>query len=272
MLTLPPLPGTVLVPTEDEMRFGSRHSSFPRGSWREEDCQTCQGTKSFRMWSGVPLASDVVEYECPCADQVLLHRWLGVRGVPHRFRLRGFSDLAWVSPEVLTVSLSEWSDPAKKVRYCQGVVIRGPKFSGKSLLMSLLQRQVLAAGIDARCIGLGFFTSIVDDWKDPALRHWYSTAIRSAPVLCVTGFDDTVALPEWALHRIDELFAFRLANGLTSIVETSGTPEGLTRVARSLDSVGDIFDVVQVTSMGYPSQEITRVEMELGISRPAVMR
>lgn len=271
MLTLPPLPATVLVPTEDEMRFGARHATFPRGTWREEDCQTCQGTKIFKMWSGVPLASDVVEYECPCVDQVLLHRWLGVRGVAARFRVRGFTDLAWMSPEVLSVGLSEWSDPAKKVRYCQGLVIHGPKFSGKSLLMSVLQRQVLAAGIDARSIELGFFTSVVDDWKDPALRHWYSVAIRSAPVLCVSGFGDTVSLPEWALHRIDELFSFRLANGLTSIVETSGSPEGLSKTARSLDSVKEIFDTVQVTAARYPAQEITHAEMALGITRPAVM-
>jgi hypothetical protein len=273
MLRLPPNPPHVRVPTEEEMRFGSRNARVAM-SWREENCETCRGTKSFKMWAGVPLSSAVVEYECDCVEQMLLDRWLGVRGVPKNLRTRGFNDAAWISKDT-RVSLGPWTkNTADMVHYRQGVVITGPQGSGKNLVASLMQREILSAGIEATHIEVSFFTSLVDDWRNEDIRRWYRRSVRERPVLFVTRIGvPQISLNEWGEARLAELFEYRLSNNMLTVIESAvGIPELIGRMPYLATSVGR-FDHIEVKSpTPYPAMDITNAEQQHGIRRPVVMR
>lgn len=273
MLPLPPNPPHVRVPSDNELRFGATYAALSV-HWREEECETCLGQKSFRMWSGIPLSSEVVEYECDCVEQMMLDRWLGVRGLGKNLRRRGFNDMAWVDKDT-RAALAPWTQStAEMVRYLPGLMLTGPTSSGKSLVSSLIQREVLRAGIEAMHIPLTVFTSLVDDWRSEEVRKWYRKVIRSIPTLFITKMGkDHLSMNEWGLARLTDLFEYRLDNQLLTVIELSSTVDELVKVMPFLRPCAALFDHVQVkSSTPYPALQIQAEEMRLGIGRPVVMR
>lgn len=186
LLRLPDLPVGIRTLTDEE---SSRlQSQFPGTPQSVRRCITCGGKRQF-LWVARQAAGDQTgyveaEWECPCEDQLLLHRYLLWRGVGTAYQRLGWSDTGGTDPGALAV-VNEWLENAEaSVRSGQGLLLIGNKGTGKTLLGVLLLKTLLAQGYDGH---LTTFTGMIDmlmsSWRTPEEGRWFHARCRNAGVL-----------------------------------------------------------------------------------------
>jgi hypothetical protein len=248
--------------------------SFPPIGWRPEDCATCRGTKVVRTWAGSPLKSEVIEFECNCIEQMVLSRYLGIRGVPFNLRTKGMKDLAWVSQPVIK-SLTSWNaDPIDRAKRLTGLALVG-EFPGKTLIASLIQRLLILHGLDAFMLHRGFFNSDspLTNWKSEqheSMQEWWSRSIRPAPALILDYVQGMVSATDRTGQRIEDVMRFRADNELMTIITATKLDLAKAFVPGATDLI-DTYEVLEVRSNDYPTAEIRQRELEEGIVRPVVL-
>lgn len=274
MLQLPPNPPLRLpldwqLHAADKLKF-----TFPKIGWRVEDCKTCNGTKVVRTWEGAPLYSDVVEFPCNCVEQMLLGRYLGMRGLHRGIITKGMADLRWLKRETKN-KLNEWSeDPAGRARHTSGLIIVGTTH-GKTLTASLLQRKLILHGVDSYMVKAQMFNpdGMLFNWKGEdyeLIQEFWNTSIQSAPMLVIQRVEGATMITDYGKARIEGLIRHRADNELMTVITTKSID--MMRLALPINSdVADAFGIIKVDAEPYPEVEIREREIQEKITRPVVM-
>jgi hypothetical protein len=90
--SLPPLPPGIGMLSDAQAN--ALNQRYPKSVSGAADCITCDGAKTFRWYDED--RSNIVTYDCPCADQYRLSRWLWNAGVMPKFQRLGWHDLVRV--------------------------------------------------------------------------------------------------------------------------------------------------------------------------------
>lgn len=274
MLQLPPNPPNLRLPLDWHLRAaGLIGYVFPKVGWREEDCKTCLGTKTVRTWEYAPLDSDVVTYPCNCVEQMLLYRYLGMRGITKVMATKGFKDLRWVDLSVRE-KLKVWNDdPAERARHTSGIVLSGG--SGKTLMATLLQRMLFMSDINSFMVTTQMFNpdGPIFNWKAEAyeeIQEFWNKVMKPAPVMVIDRLEGGTMITDWGKAKIDALLRYRMENELMTVITT----QSVDRLALALPSGSDVvrmFETINVIAEPYPWAEIHAQEIEKKIIRPVVM-
>lgn len=217
------LPASVRVlSTPESEQLAREYPDLPT----PENCITCKGKKSFQWWDDPASAErQVVTYDCPCRDQWILHRFLLNSGIPRSYQVLGWSDLTWIEDGAL-VKVAEYLD--RRDDYVDagfGMILFRNKGTGKTLLMALLLKDLLAHGHDCY---FTTFNALLDvftgGWHDTETKARFHKRIKNAGVL---GLDDPgkeiksrVALPGAVL---DELIRHRVSDLRPTFITTNDT-------------------------------------------------
>lgn len=273
MLTLPPNPPHVLMPTDGEMNLARQLAlAVPPRKWSQANCPLCLGTRSFVRWTGKPNESELGEYLCPCEDQMVLERWMGVRGIPDRYRKHTVWDAFGIDGAALQWFLAwgaEWRD---RIRYGEGVVFHGPPGSGKTLLATLCLKMALQGGVTNGRMVEAAMTWRLGTWSDTEYRDYWNIKVRQAPLLVF----DNLATEGGVLRQEDEIanmLRYRISNSLPTIVTTTLTPERIRETYKNglLDVLRDACDFVPVRrDTPFDFRGVQQAERRLGIVRPTV--
>jgi DNA replication protein DnaC len=216
---LPPLPGHIRpLPNDDNAALEAR---YPGLAIDLKHCVTCKGAKTFRWYDGAgrphstqaPQTPPVVEYDCPCADQRILHRWLLNGGVTESYQRLGWGDL-WYYPEGTKATVDQYLAHADGfIDSGFGLILYGSRGTGKTLLAHLVLKTLISRGYDGYSTS---FTQMIDTyaggWTDKAERNWFNARVRNAGVLLVddlgrernkgAGSVGESALEEVIRHRV----------------------------------------------------------------------
>lgn len=227
-LHLPPLSSHIRVLNKDESdRLDEKFPSLPKSL---KDCVTCRGNKSFRWW--VDLESDEIgEYECPCAEQFVLHKYLLNAGLGVRLQRYSIRDLTSVPIEAMNLFADYIENRDFYLGQGHGFLLHGDRGTGKTLLASLMMKRMLNFGVD------GYFTTFTDlldnfaaGWQDDKQKQWFDIRVRNAPLLVVDDIGmehpNRVAM---AANSVDNIFRTRVNNALPTIITTNLSNDELAR-------------------------------------------
>jgi hypothetical protein len=164
---LPPLPGHIRpLPNDDNAALEARYPGLPIDL---KHCVTCKGAKTFRWYDGAgrphstqaPQTPPVVEYDCPCADQRILHRWLLNGGVTESYQRLGWGDL-WYYPEGTKATVDQYLAHADGfIDSGFGLILYGSRGTGKTLLAHLVLKTLISRGYDGYSTS---FTQMIDTY------------------------------------------------------------------------------------------------------------
>lgn len=177
---LPPLPPGIRMLKNGEADMLARRQPSP---FTVKNCVTCHGTKVF-AWRDETNAA--VEFDCPCADQYLLHRYLSHSGVLLNYQRLGWSDFAHLDDSVGALIFDYIDHQQHYVSAGFGLVLHGPRGNGKTLLGNLLTKRLIGDGVT--CFATSFddmVENFADGWRDTEQKHWFTRTVRNAQVLFI---------------------------------------------------------------------------------------
>lgn len=221
MLDLINPPAIRSLTAEESERLKTKHPDLPS---TPEECPTCKGTKKFTWWDD-PASVDriTVEYECPCVEQWVLHRFFLNAGVDKAYQQLGWADMSWCEPGAIAEAQGYLDREAQYVANGFGIIFYGGKGTGKTALATLMLKSLLAASHD------GFFTTFnamletfTAGWHEPEEKEWFHRRIKNAGVLVIDDpgkeMKGRIALPEALL---DEVIRHRTAGLRPTFITTN---------------------------------------------------
>jgi hypothetical protein len=236
---------------------------------------------SFKVYAtGEP--PDVVEVPCDCVDQMILSRWLAVRGIPMPMQRLRWAHMLSI-PDAVYPYLASF--PQHKAMG-SGLVFEGASGSGKTGLASLMVKRILEAGIaDCFVVHGSSFMERVNGWNDTEKRERFMHRIATVPVLLYDSLGHEVAAGISDKPRPDEVkssFAIerllrqRTDSGLVTLVTTN-----LERISLGRMFGQNTLGMLEQTCMWVPvrsennahERAVGRAQQEFldGVSRPVVL-
>lgn len=292
---LPELPNGIRILTNDEserLRLTAGGSNAPTSV---KHCPTCQGTRRFRWYlpegESLDKADEMgaAEYECPCEDQLVMHRYFLWSGIGTAYQRLRWADGTAVEPGAVQAA-RYWLDNGDAfMRTGTGLLMTGNRGTGKTFLSALMLKEMLARGY------AGYFTTFPDlitmllsGWQSEDAMRWYYAKCRDTPLLVVddvgreikqTRKDEegnlrrfSAASAEFALESV---LRHRIAMALPTIITTNFTVEQmrqqygdhfkslLTEAAQQYAFVGGDFRI--------EAGSRRRAESTAGLIRPVVV-
>lgn len=291
-LALPPVDPAVRPLTTEQSRWlAARHSGLPTVA----RCVTCRGARAFR-WYAPGSRREVGEYDCPCQDQYLLHRVLLHAGVGATYQRLGWDDFEHLPPSAEGAVVDYIDHADAYVASGVGVLLHGRRGNGKTLLASLLLRELVGRGHDAYMTS---FSSLLDaasaGWTSEEERAWFTRRVRNAGVLVVDdlgrerkrqqflaqgdrepGGPGVVRTTSQHAETVwEEVVRHRVASSLPTYVTSNLSPEEVSR-----DYGANAASLLCERSMVVPFEgadrreevhQRTLAEARAGLTRPVVM-
>ncbi len=260
-----------------------------------DDCLTCGGAKSFRWWN--PERTEVVDWDCSCNDQWVLHRFLLASGVPLNYQRLAWADLTHKGDSITMIRW--WIDNAQEtLNRGLGLVLTGSVGTGKTMLAALALKAVLAQGYDGLMTTYsGLIDLLMNSWHDEADRNWWMRKVRNSSFLVIddlgrerkgqrlvgaeeaerTGANrgmTTYSLP-MAESTLEEVIRHRVASSLPTIITTNLTEEQM-RTGYGPNSMSLLVEsslFVSQTAIDYRATARSNLvnEIQQGLRRPVVI-
>lgn len=273
--TLPSRPQglRLLTDTEGE-RLNAAHPDIPKSL---AHCITCQGRKVF-MWRG-PDGSPV-EYDCPCIDQRIMHRYFLHSGIGLRYQRLRWLDIDQGAVDMAALNrVLEYGEQAEHlVAIGAGLTLQGSAMgTGKTMMATLLLKGLLAQGID------GYFTqfnemldAFTETWRNAEERAWFTRRVRNAGVLVIDDVGrENAARAEVAEAMFDMVLRARHDNCKPTIITTNKTPEAFESRYRSniMSLLSETSETIEVKGADYRpvAQGKALEEKRLGLTRPVTV-
>lgn len=288
MSQLPPLAAAVRTLSNEELdRLRKLYPGLPRNP---EQCVTCGGgrDKTFLWWNDD--RTEVVEYECPCVDQWVLHLFLLNSGVG-----KTYQGLSWDDAEGIEQGardkVADWIAHSEGyIRAGCGLILHGTKGTGKTMLSALLLKELLVDGHD------GYFTTfsemlstLMGGFSDADERVWFHSRIKNASVLVIDDLgreirkrhavkgeglvEKTSPIAEAA---IDQVLRHRTASSLPTIITTNLDLDELERDYGSniISLLRERSVLYEFTGKDWRRDARLRLEDEVkrGLTRPVVVQ
>ncbi len=181
MLTLPSLPPGIRTLTDEEamaLRVEYPPSDLPPNP---ANCITCRGTKKFTWYTTGRV--ETAEYECPCIDQWILHRFFLNSNVGLSYQRLGWDDVV-AEPGAVAKVQDYLTNVDGYLNAGYGLILFGGTGTGKTMLSTMLLKKLLAEGHD------GYFTTFagmvdifMSSWHDAEKKSRFYKRIKNAKVL-----------------------------------------------------------------------------------------
>jgi hypothetical protein len=260
---------------EESERLESLYPGLPTSL---SQCPTCAGLKWFRWYDDYGSAEQkIVDYDCSCPDQFILFKYFLNAGIGKQGQRLALGDAVGVDPSALMMIDEYLQQSTYLVNRGMGLLFYGSHGSGKTMLVTILIKQLLAEGID------GYFTTfntLLDNfasgWKDDKNRIWFEKRVRNAALLVVDDIGrENKNLNNMASNALDGVFRSRVQNSLPTIITTNLS---LSDFEKSYSS--GVMSLVSETSLIHefrgddwrPNQrERNQKEAKLMLSRPIVV-
>lgn len=133
--------------------------------WQDtKRCRTCMGTGTFRWWTYEAVehsdfdSNPIGEYECPCIDQLCLHRFLLYRGIDLQYQRASFRDFR--SVELRDIALKYIEEMDDNIHYGSGMLLTGTHGTGKSMIAAMVAKALIAQQKDVYFITFNNMVSI----------------------------------------------------------------------------------------------------------------
>lgn len=326
MYLLPPPPEGCRTLTNQESEHLTRTHS---GLHTLDGCVTCSGRHSIRWWNyyvtddeksrqegvlrnfddfiptSAPAASvkpapEVVEYECRidgytesgvecgCVGQWIMYRYFLHCGIGLQYQRLGWED--YQGPASNVDAIKEWKKHYEwNVRSGIGLVLRGGYGTGKTLLSTLLLKDLVAnVGLNGMMVGFAqMISAMTAGWSSAEDRIWFVKRVKNADVLLIDDigreFQSTKldksgqsrVSTDLAQAALDEVLRHRLSNSKVTFVTTNLSWEQLHTYGPNVMSLlqertqtlhfeGDDFRASKAA-------ERTELEKNLNLHRPVVV-
>jgi DNA replication protein DnaC len=265
---LPPAIRTLSA--EDTDRLRRKHSDLQMSL---ASCRTCRGRRCFRAWNGL----DVVDTICRCEEQFKLHRALLNAGIDLAYQRLGWTDCRGVELAMRDNVLDYATHADSYVNNGIGLLLHGEKGTGKTLLITLLLKMLLAKGFDVQFVT---FQELIDlytqTWRDPAEKAWFDKRLKNAGVL---GIDDVGRENKGRMEVVESMFDHivraRVGAARPTLITTNRSMEDFQKFYQSnvMSLLSESTIHLHFTGEDYrPKQSEIRIrEAREGIVRPIVL-
>ncbi len=184
MLSLPSLPPSIQLLSNAESQ--ALNLRYPHSVTSLQRCVTCRGAKTFE-WFAPGTRSEVVTYECPCKDQYRLARWLWNSGIQRKYQRFDWVDLEKPSQITFEAIFGYLERLDTYVNNGIGLVLTGPRGTGKTLLANLILKDIIGKGV-VDCYSTTFSQMIdhfAEGWRDKEQTTWFNRKVRDAGMLFI---------------------------------------------------------------------------------------
>lgn len=272
MLRLPALPAGIRTLTTSES--SALNVRYPQ-SRPTEACVTCKGRKTFR-WYGPDGA--VADYECPCADQYVLSRWLWNSGVLAKYQRLGWRDFERLPDEAATAVLGYLDIVEQAVENGLGLTITGPRGNGKTLLGHLIVKEIIGKGIGCYVTS---FTQMIDvyaeGWSNKDQSRWFNRRLRDVPVLFIDdlGRERNRGAGTVGDNMLETVIRHRVACAMPTIITTNIDADqiGAAYGGHTESLLSECSIPVRVAGADARASMLDRMQAEIkqGLTRPVVL-
>jgi DNA replication protein DnaC len=229
MLYLPSLPGGLRpLTTAETERLEALYPDLPAGP---EHCITCGGKGEFQWYvPGGQLVhgeNPVGTYECSCTDQWVAHRYFLHCGIKINYQRLGWPNLKNKDNDAVQAATRYMLKASDMVSTGFGLIFWGLHGTGKTLLATLMLKQLLGSGYD------GYSTTFNDaidmfqaGWRDPEEKRWYYSRVKNAGVLLIDDLArESKNRIEQSTTTVDEILRSRVADARPTILTTNANPD-----------------------------------------------
>jgi DNA replication protein DnaC len=270
---LEPRPQALRGLTDPEAeRLAELHPGLPS----VKNCITCGGSKVFR-WRGPD--REPAEYDCPCIDQRMMHRYFLHSGLGVLYQRYSWVDAAGVKSSVMDEAFDYVDHMSAFIRTGRGLILRGSMTgTGKTLVAALLFKKMLADGHD------GYFTQFNElldahsaGWRNEDERKWFIRRVRNAGVLVIDDIGREYAGRgvELVEATLDKVIRARHDECKPTIITTNRDDEWFqTRYQSNVMSLlSGTCEVINVTGEDYRERQRQQAKFEAqnGLVRPIVV-
>lgn len=181
MQKLPPAPQGIRTLLDPEL---ARLREARPGLRTPDTCVTCEGAKRFR-WHPLDDPVGIDDYECWCTEQWKLHVYFLHSGVELAYQRLSWQDVEAEAGAVEKVR--DYINGAKAyVNAGAGLVFYGETGTGKTMLSTLLLKNLLARGHDGFFVNFGEMVSLFTaGWHNREERIWFRRRVENAKVLVI---------------------------------------------------------------------------------------
>jgi DNA replication protein DnaC len=266
---------------EDSKRLAGQHPSL----WADpqKSCITClfhkrpESGRTFRWWN--ESRTEVVDWECDCTSQWLLHRYLLHHGIGKSYQRLGWLDAQDVPQDTLDATIQYLDNAALYVERGLNMIFHSPDAgTGKTLMLMLMAKGLLARGEDVYVAQMNSIVQMhTTGWRSPEDQQHFERRIMNCAVL---GIDDLGK--ETGQNRVDfidrlldRVIRHRTAHALPTITTTNLTPEqvesGYNRYVMSL--LTETCTFVETSGLDWRPKARKRhtEEIEQGLIRPLML-
>ena len=265
-------PACLPISPVDMERLQSQHANL----WRTptKGCLTCNDQRTFRAREG----GQIVEYECDCTSQWLLHYWLLNAGIALGYQRLAASDVVTVAPQARDQVLDYAADLESMIRYGRGLILLSPdRGTGKTMIAALTLKRALASGHDGY---LTTFNQLLDryqrTWRDDDEQRWFARRVRNATLLVIDDVGrENSGRRGVAEGMFDDIIRARVADQRPTIITTNYTAEQIQQdySANAMSLLTECSTFVRMDGPDYRLIMNERIAQDVldGVVRPLVI-
>jgi DNA replication protein DnaC len=271
-----------LLEENDSTRLQQQHPAL--WSDPEKSCITCffetkpTADKTFRWWNFE--RTEVVQWECDCVSQWLLHRKLLHHGIGKAYQRLSWSDAADVPMKSQAKAMNYLENSTRYVERGMNLIFHSPDAgTGKTMMLMLLAKGLLSNGTDVFVAQMNSIVELYSSgWRSAEEKAYFERRVMNCGVL---GIDDLGK--ETGQNRIDfidrlldRVIRHRTANAMPVITTTNLTPDqiraGYNNYVMSL--LSETCDYVETAGRDWRPASLARMteEISMDLSRPVVLR
>jgi DNA replication protein DnaC len=279
MPTLPGVPSRWLLEETDSVRL---RQQFP-ALWEspQKSCITCQfertGAKTFRWWNED--RSEIVDWECNCIAQWIMHRYLLHNGIGKTYQRLGWADAEAVPMATQYEILTYLENAAAYVERGMNLILHSPDAgTGKTLMLMLAAKKLLEQGYDVFVAQMNTIVEMyTSGWREKTEKDHFERRIMNCGVLVVDdlGKESGQNHVDFIDRLLDRVIRHRTAASTPTLISTNLTPEqldsGYNRYVASLLTETAVFAETSGMDWRPKSRDRMQSEIQLMLTRPLVM-
>jgi DNA replication protein DnaC len=272
MRTLPSVPDT--IPVLSSIDSDWIKSKYQGLSSDLAKCVTCRGRGTFR-WRGPD--GEPADWRCDCPGQFKLHRYMLSCGIDLHYQRLGWDDVDGIPVDVMTTIDKYIQNFDNYIAGGIGMLLWGMRGTGKSLLATLLLKDLLAKGVRGQFITFNYLIDyFTKGWKEEAHAVWFENRARNARLLVIDDIGrEYGGRGEIAEAMLDQILRFRVAAELPTIITTNRKPDELHTLysGNALSLLSEASITQEFRGEDYrPRNQIRRSEdAEAGLVRPIII-